>query len=449
MAAAAVLPPEVLFAWAGEVAGGRVVETRQVTGGNRYCSWAIDVETADGCRLPLYLRYQMPRPPSAEPYTVAREAEIYRAISGSPVKAPRLIAVHPGRHAILTERAPGRADFRRLADPAHRVTVVQEFIAALAELHRLDIARMGLEGFDPAATIADHVGREIAIWRAMYAETGRSDPLVDLALAWLDRQLPRPDARPVLVHGDAGPGNFLFDAGHMTALLDWELAHLGDPMEDLAWFSMRCAMEPVPGFADRIAEYEQLMGRAIDRTRILYHRVLVSTRVVIIRHRNVTGEPGNSIVSRALNRRLLIDALAAATGVPLPAPAPIDAVPTARTSLYDGVIEDLRREMAERSSDPTIVASAKNAAKVLKYLRACDHLGPAIETADMAALTTALGHRPQSVAQGEATLVQGVMDDSYAIAAVLPTFAGIAQRAAQLAAASSGGIAGRTFPELP
>ena len=399
-----------LFDWVAGVTGGRVVQTRQVTGGNRYRSWAVDVATDDAAEpKPLYLRYQMPRPPSAEPYTVAREAGIYRAIPGiASVKAPRLLAVHPDGCAMLTERAPGRADYRRLADPGQRVAVVQDFVAALASLHRLDIAGLGLEGHVPGLTIAEAVQREIDVWRAMYRETGHDDPLIDLALSWLDTNLPRPDERPVLAHGDAGPGNFLFEGGRMTALLDWELAHIGDPMEDLAWFSMRCVMEPVPDFAERVREYERLAGRTIDKARVLYHRVLVSTRVVIIRHRNVTGEPGNSIVSRALNRRLLIDALAGAIGVRLTAPVPVEAPPTARTELYDGVIDDLWAKMAERSTDGSIVAAAKNGAKVLKFLRDSDRLGPAIEQADLAALAALLGRRPATVPEGQGELVEGM-----------------------------------------
>jgi aminoglycoside phosphotransferase (APT) family kinase protein len=438
-----------LRTWVAGETGGMITQMQQITGGNRYRSWAVDVETADGTITPLYLRYQLPRPPSAEPYTVSREAGIYRAVSGKGVNAPRLVAVHPDRHAILTERAPGRADYRRLTDAGHRVTVVQEFIAAVAKLHHLDIADMGLDAYTPAATIADYVKRELDIWRGMYEETGRTDPLIDLGLAWLYKNLPQPTDRPVLAHGDAGPGNFLFENGHMTALLDWELAHLGDPMEDLAWFSMRCVMEPVPDFAGRISEYERISGRPIDRGRVLYHRVFVSTRVVIIRHRNVTGEPGNSIVSRGLNRRLLIDALAQAIGVALPKLAPIAAPETYRTELYDGVIEDLRAKMAERSTDAVVVASAKNAAKVLKYLRENDRLGPAIEAADLDALQGLLGIRPHTVAEGQAQLVTGMSSGQFTPAQVLIYFAGCVAREAQLSAASSGGLATRTFPDLP
>ncbi len=447
-------PIDALLAWVAEVCSGEIAAVRPVSGGNRYRSWAVDVATPDGRKLPVYLRHQLPRPATtAEPYTLAREAAIYQAVVDTPanatIRAPRLIAVHPDRHSIVSERCPGRAEFRRLTDPAHRVTVVQEFVAAVAALHKLDVRTLSLDGLDGRASISDCVTREIAVWRAMYEETARPDPLIDLALAWLVANLPRPAEPAVLAHGDAGPGNFLFEGGHMTALLDWELAHLGDPMEDIAWFSMRCVMEPVPGFGDRIAEYEQLMGRPIDRARVLYHRVLVSTRIVILRHRNVTGEPGNSIVSRGLNRRLLIDALAGATGLALPAAPRIDVAPTARSELYDGVVEDMRAKMADRSDDPVVVAAAKNAAKVLKYLRECDRLGPAIEAADLDALAAALGARPASVEAGQAALVRGLEAGRLPMPLVLATFSGIVQRAAQLAAASSGGIAGRTFPDLP
>ena len=452
-ASAVAIGHEALLDWVARVCAGKVTRSSQVTGGNRYRSWAVDVETPDGRTLPVYLRHQLPRPPSAEPYTLAREAAILRAVvdsaANTTIRAPQLIAVHADGHSVLSERLPGRADFRRLADAGHRVTVVQEFVAAIARLHQLDLSGVRLDGLDRGSTIADCVAHEIATWRAMYDESGERDSLIDLALAWLQANLPHPEEPCVLVHGDAGPGNFLFEGGHMTALLDWELAHLGDPMEDLAWFSMRCVMEPVPDFGDRIRDYERLTGRAVNRARVLYHRVLVSTRIVILRHRNVTGEPGNSIVSRGLNRRLLIDALAGAADAGLPAPVLVEAASTSRTGLYDGIIEDLRLKMAGRSNDAEIVAAAKNAAKVLKYLSACDRLGPAIEAADFAALASVLGQRPASVEDGQAQLVQGFVAKEIAIEAVLATFAGMVQRAAQLSAASSGGIAGRTFPELP
>ena len=203
--------PDELRAWVEAQTDGTVTGWSQISGGNRCRSWAVDVATPDNKLLALYLRYQPPRPPSAEPYTVWREAEFYHALAGSSVLAPKLIAVHPETQAILTERVSGRADYRRVKDEREREAIIRDFIIALSTLHKTPVSNRELPGLEDGATIADCVRKELMIWRAMYEETGRKDPFIDFALSWLDANVPNPAGRPVLVHGDAGPGNFLFE----------------------------------------------------------------------------------------------------------------------------------------------------------------------------------------------------------------------------------------------
>ena len=433
-----------LFAWVADICGGEIVRSSQTSGGNRCRSWAIDVRDSKGAVAEVFLRYGPSRPPGVEPYTVRREAQIYRAIAGLPIKAPKLIAEHPTIQAVLTERSRGIAEFRRLSDAAEKQAIASQLMENLAKLHRADTAGMALEGGGHGPRIIDHVRAELAIWRAMYEESGRNDPLLDLAFRWLSDATPNPDGPVVLVHGDAGPGNFLFEHGNMTAMIDWELAHLGDPMEDLAWFSMRCVMEPVPDFSACLRDYTRFSGTVVDRPRMLYHRVLVSTRVVVIRHRNVTGEPAHAIVSRALNRRLLVEALADATGCALDIPAPIELPPTDRTDMFEHVLADLKDSVVARSTDGQVIAKAKNAAKVVKYLQAVDRFGPALRRADGAALAQLLGRADADQADLAAALAHG----GVAMPQALAYFAGQAAREAQLAAAASGGIARRHYPAL-
>ena len=417
-----------LFAWVADVCGGPIRSITPASGGNRARSWAIDVEVP-GNTKEVFVRYAPRRPSSAEPYTTHREAQVYRAIAPIGLRAPRLIAVHPQLQALVTERAPGIAEFRRLMDAPTKQAIAAELMTNLARLHAHPTAGITLDAGSQGPRIADHVRAELAIWRAMLDETGRPDPLLTLAFDWLDTNLPDPDGPVALVHGDAGPGNFLFENGRLTALIDWELAHLGDPMEDLAWFSMRCVMEPVPDFAVAIADYERAAGQPIDPARVRYHRVLVSARVVVIRHRNVTGEHAHAIVSRALNRRLLIEALAEASGTPIAWPAPILATPNSRGPLFDAVLHDLRDVIVPRSTDQQVIARAKSAAKVIKYLQACDQFGPAIEAAEQ-------------VARSE-------LGSQMSFPQALSFFAGQASREAQLASSASGGIADRHYPALP
>ena len=435
-----------LVLWVESVIGGTVTSWRPISGGNRCQSWAVGLSGAT--RPGVYLRYQPPRPPSAEPYTVWREAEIYRLVGGSATRAPRLLAVHPDHQAIITELKPGRADFRSLEDTPEKMRIAFDFIEAIAHLHRLKIPAAPLLGFAEGMTIADSVRAELDNWYAMYSETGSPDPLTEFAMEWLSENVPEPTESPVLVHGDAGPGNFLFEEGEMTALIDWELAHPGDPMEDLAWFSMRNVMEPVPDFLACIRHYEAQAGRPVDLQRILYHRVFVSARVVIIRHRNVTGLPGNSIVSRALNRRLLVDALAEATGVKLAAPSQVEAADTSQTALYDGVLDALRDDIASVSRDNGIVAAAKNSAKVVKFLREIDRLGPLVAQSERAGLAGLLGHPVTKLRDGRDELLARIRAKALSFDAVLKFFAEAVAHDAQLAALTSGGLASRQLPSL-
>lgn len=436
-----------LRVWVEQAMKATVVDWSQISGGNRCQSWAIRLSGGIGPAA-VYLRYQPPRPPSAEPYTVWREAQIYEALSDTDVAAPRILAIHPHHQAIITELKPGRADFRSLADDGERAMIAREFIEAIARLHMTPFPPRVLRDLRGNERVADCVRVELDTWYAMYAETGASDPLIEFVMEWLFDNLPDPDEAPVLVHGDAGPGNFLFDDGHMTALIDWELAHPGDPMEDIAWFSMRSVMEPVPDFIGNVRHYEKVTAKPVDLARILYHRVFVSARVVIIRHRNVTGLPGNSIVSKSLNRRLLVDALGEASGVALVAPPPLVAEDTLQTAFYDGVLDALRDDIAGATEDANIIAAAKNNAKVVKFLREVDRLGALVAQSERSGLATILGHPVTRLKDGRDELLQKMRERAIPFDRLLQFFAEIVAREAQLAALTSGGLATRRLPKL-
>ena len=65
------------------------------------------------------------------------------------------------------------------------------------------------------------------------------------------------------MQGDTGPGNFMYQDGKVTAVVDWELAHLGDPMDDIAWLSLRTVQDTFTHFPDRLREYESLTAGQI------------------------------------------------------------------------------------------------------------------------------------------------------------------------------------------
>lgn len=443
-----ILDPGIA-AWVEAATRGRILRSSKASGGNRRQSWAIDLAMSDGAELQVLLRFdQRPDAAGAEPWTIEREAQVYQAIRDIPIRAPKLIDFNSQLCAVLTDRATGVAELRRLKDDVAKQHIARQFMADLATLHRQPTDGIVLSASAAGPRMSDHIVNELNIWEAMYREVGEDDPLLEFAFLWLRKHVPDTDRAPVLTHGDAGPGNFMYDGGELTALIDWEFAHMGDPMDDLAWFSMRCVMEPVPDYFAALRCYEEAVGAPIDRASLLYHRVLVSTRVVVIRHRNFASEPAHAIVSRGLNRRLLVEALSAASGTEIEPARPVDSPETANTALFDRVIGDLGNIIVPRSTDPAAASAAKNAAKVVKYLKAIDRFGTDIEAVELAELERMLGQRPPSVDAGQQALCAALRQGGVTFDQALSYFAGAGLRGAQLSAEASGSIAGRHYIEI-
>ncbi|OYY88768.1 MAG: hypothetical protein B7Y45_14120 [Sphingomonas sp. 28-66-16] len=439
---------EELLRWASAAVGGPITDWHQISGGNRYQSFTISARDADDEERRYYLRYQLPRSVSVEPYTVLREVAFYRLLEKSGVPAARLVAVNTDLPAVLLEHVDGIAEYRRLVDIAERETIAMEFTDALSTLHGTPFDLRIFPDADRRRTLPDCAAAEIADWKAMYDEVAVREPLIETSLRWLADNVSPAEGAPVLVHGDAGPGNFLFKGGHLSAIIDWEFAHPGDWHDDLAWFSMRCVMEPVPDFPACLRRYEMQSGRTIDVRRLRFYQVLVSTRVLIVRHRNVSGEHGNSIVSRALNRRLLTAALAAANDIVLAPFVLADVPPTDQTELYDFVIAGLRDDISSRSDDKHVAASSKNLAKIVKFLREIDRYGVILERSEMARLAAVLGDEPSSRNSGYLALSSAVSAGAIEFEVALRVFAEGARCDAILAASASGRIANRTWPDV-
>lgn len=122
---------------------------------------------------------------------------------------------------------------------------------------------------------------QIAQYRALYDAYDHPHPVFDLALRWLEDRAREPE-RIAWVHGDFRNGNLLVDADGVRGVLDWELSHRGDPMEDLGWICVNswrfgAIDHPVGGFGSReelFAGYEAAGGGAVDPERVRYWEVL-------------------------------------------------------------------------------------------------------------------------------------------------------------------------------
>ena len=263
----AVALPDDLVSWVEEVGGGRLSVADRRQGGARKEAWYVDLERPDGTVGHLFLRYDRSDPArTKDPWTLHREATVYLALQDSPVPVPRVVGVHPVHQAMLSERVAGENWFSRIADPAEQEETARDFMVQLAALHSLDPGSLDLPAFPPVKTVSDAVHAELDEWERVLVERGGTvDPALAFSLRWLRRNVPGYGGPPVLVQGDTGPGNFMYLGGRVTAVVDWELAHLGDPMDDIAWLSLRATQEPFTDFPTRLREYEALSGNADRR----------------------------------------------------------------------------------------------------------------------------------------------------------------------------------------
>jgi aminoglycoside phosphotransferase (APT) family kinase protein len=228
-----------------------------------------------------------PLPPSA--HDVLREARLLRALEPTPVRTPRVLAVCDDEtvigapfyvmeqvvgDVITTEMPPA------LDTPAERARVADELVDSLVELHAVDWTSVGLEGFGkPTGYLERQLRRFTGLW-----EHNRTRDLkqVEQVGQWLAQNLPE-SPTATIVHGDYRLGNTMFAGtapARLVAVLDWEMATIGDPLADLGYMMIHWiqsgehtgrfnlqSVTTLPGFPTRqelIARYEERSGRSMQ-----------------------------------------------------------------------------------------------------------------------------------------------------------------------------------------
>ncbi|MBX3644048.1 MAG: phosphotransferase family protein [Rubrivivax sp.] len=274
-------------------AGGRdIADLRRLSGGASQETWSFDLRLDDGSALPLILR----RAPAGSAQraegnaTLATQAVLLGLVAAAGVPAPAVPWVLQPAEAMgegfFMQRIAGETLGRRIVtEPAlanARGRLARQCGQALARIHRIAPATLPPLRRAPPA-------EELAHYEAQYRSHGLRQPVFELALRWLKTHAPAQTADLRLVHGDFRNGNLIVGEDGLRAVLDWELAHLGDPMEDLGWLCVTSwrygRLElPVGGFGTReelFAGYAEAGGQ-VDAERVHYWEVLGSLKWGVI-----------------------------------------------------------------------------------------------------------------------------------------------------------------------
>ncbi len=403
------------FRWVEATMGGRITWLERQ--GRSRPAWFIDVDVG-GKTIPLYWRGYRgdlvgDQPPIYS--SLEREAKLLQILEGAGVPVPHVYGFCQDPMGILMERAPGRPDFHHIADEEKREAIAHHFMEVLASIHSIDPDVFTSIGMVRPTTPEEQALNDLNVHEKAYRRLVTEPvPLVEFTLRWLHRNVPKKARRTVLVQGDTGPGNFLSQNGRVTAVLDWELAHLGDPMYDLALIRGRDLCTPFGDLRKRFQLYSEFSGDPIDLEALRYYSVrgmLITPMALapVIQNPVPWGDMPEFLSWYVLYSRATVECLAEAIGIELEPVSMPEPVPTPRSPMFDVVLENLRDEQLPQIDDGYRAYRMRTTIRLLEHLRLSERLGPAIDALELDDLARLLGHRPSSLAQGDAELQQLVL----------------------------------------
>ncbi|OUC98198.1 phosphotransferase family protein [Streptosporangium minutum] len=318
--------------------GTAVASRIRLPGGASRETWALDVVDPGGVTHELILRMDSPGAALDAGIGLAGEAALMRAARAAGVPVPGVLA-SAGSH-ILMERVSGETIPRRiLRDDAF--ADVRPGLAArcgeiLAAIHRMPLSSLAPAAprGDPARAVPQRAAPPavpddpLRSWRDLLDLTGQPHPVFELAFRRLADSRPA-GGRVTVVHGDFRNGNLVIGPDGIRAVLDWELAHAGDPLEDLGWLCVKSwrfgSPLPVGGFGEYgplVEAYERASGHPVDRDALRWWETfgVLKWGVICVMQvmRHLTGG-ARSVELAAIGRRVcetewdLLEALARET----------------------------------------------------------------------------------------------------------------------------------------
>jgi aminoglycoside phosphotransferase (APT) family kinase protein len=280
----------------------RIVSMRTFTEGWSMETFGITVEHGspdDRFAVSLILRRE-PLRGLLEPYDVARECRVIAEVRSAGVPAPEVHFVEhdPGvfeRPFGVLSAVEGFVPEITVADSDDcfsgqeqlRASLGEQFVRILAQVHSIDLAGGRFDFIAPVPHGNAAALDQVAHWEEVIARAGYRDASVAFAIEWLKANAPETQA-PALLHSDYRTGNYIVHDDRIAAVLDWEMAHLGDIHEDLC-FALD-AMWQSPGDRPKVSHllereaflerYSALSGRSVSPRRLLYFEVLLRVKAV-------------------------------------------------------------------------------------------------------------------------------------------------------------------------
>ncbi len=275
----------------------------------------------------------------------------------------------------------------------------------LARLHSLDVAKFEKLGLRRPKSAAEIGLGDFPLWEKSFRkQKNQPEPLIEFVAGWLKRNAPQHRTKACMLAGDAG--QFIFEDSRVTAMLDLELAYIGDPMADFAGMLCRDLSEPLGDLSHGFHHYAEITGEAVDTDAVHYHTIRFGmVTPLAVAPLCAQPPPGLNVAQyvgwNLVYGRIPLELLARFVGAELEAPELPEPGTTRFGAIHDALVRDLDAANDRYEIDVAL--------RTAQYLREIDQRGARLEDQDLDEAGELLGKRPADWREADRQLEELVL----------------------------------------